>query len=116
MKCEECGKEFVSWKGKRYCSEECKKLHRRKYNTMKKAEYYRKNHPGKNNGGATVANTCPKDCRFIGTLGSTPCCDYLFVTGKVRGGDVTECEVYEKGTPEERRWQGMPIPERWYGE
>lgn len=37
-----------------------------------------------------------EDCKYRGTFDKKPCCCYMMVTGKPRGG-IKDCDKYETG-------------------
>lgn len=39
---------------------------------------------------------CSK-CRYRGMMGSTPCCDYITITGRSRGCSALGCKRFERG-------------------
>jgi hypothetical protein len=85
--CQYCDKKFTSERKRKFCCAECRnEAYRRKKHNYRQ---FISDEP-------TVKNTCPKDCKYIYPLRGDMMCNYLFVTGNVRGGDVTTCTVYEK--------------------
>jgi hypothetical protein len=94
--CSTCGKEFQTRRGgERYCSDECRKEGLRRA-WRRAEEKRRRKKPRKylTSKERTVLNTCPKDCKYIGSRTMT--CDYCIIKHRLRGGDVTTCTVYER--------------------
>jgi len=87
--CPICDKTFETQrKGKKYCSPKCRQEARDRKRYQK--------HRVKASDEPTADNTCPKDCAYIKKWRTEYMCDYYFITGKIRGGDVTNCTKYKK--------------------
>ena len=54
---------------------------------------------GENNQKRFTPQKCPRDCIYRGKVnGSTPCCNYIFITDKSRGCQPgQDCKCYRKG-------------------
>ena len=101
--CPNCGKTFWGHYGKRYCSKQCKMEY---HNSRRPKVPPKEEEP-------TVANTCPKGCQYRSKT-TPPTCDYILITGKPRGGDVTTCTVCKIGPKKRVDWQlpGSVFPGR----
>ena len=106
-KCAVCGKEFKPHSSSQLtCSSECSRERRNEFMRVYYAKYKKekvKENATQSEGKPkrsrivelTTANSCPKDCKYQGWVGSIPCCDYILITGEPRGCEVgKKCDKY----------------------
>ena len=120
-KCAVCGKEFKPHSSSQLtCSSECSRERRNEFMRVYNAKY--KKEKVKENATQsevkpkrsrivelTTANSCPKDCKYQGWVGSIPCCDYILITGEPRGCEVGKgCIRYKREQGKRKKSQDMP--------
>lgn len=94
--CPECGKEFEARdRRSKYCSRECAnkanaERARRSYTPKPKTEKA----PKKLSNWERCECKRKRSCIYSGKVSGILCCDYAFITGKIRGGYPDECKHY----------------------
>ena len=89
--CKVCGATFLQKNRKHLaCSLPCRKELADKRKAEKTPQPARKIE--------TIKDCKHENCRYRGKIGTDECCDYCFITGKLRGCKISECtHALEKG-------------------
>lgn len=93
--CKICRKIFVpNHYGRKYCPDCSKEAWRyRKERSLKKAEKAAQEAKKSVN----CTNSTMRICKYGGTCGGLPCCNYILITGHMRVSPSRSCDKYSKG-------------------